>query len=146
GPRCELEPPKDCPTGWDGAIGGTCILRPCKTASDCAEGNECVEHSVCLESYQDEFYDYNETPDADEQGQLEPRSIVRSPGLIAGPPAMKQRRTTPITRYNAVNLCSADVACAAPRTCQPEKLCVPTGKRAVAYKGTNVSPARVARK
>jgi hypothetical protein len=145
GPRCELEPPKDCPPGWGGVMGGTCMLRPCSGDDDCdkEKGEACVEHAVCLEAFEDEFYDYNE----DEQhGENPPRRLLQSPDLLAGPPMQKKRRPTPITRYNATNLCSKEIPCAAPRTCQPEKLCVRSGTRAVAYKGTNVSLARVARK
>jgi MYXO-CTERM domain-containing protein len=145
GPRCEIEAPKDCPNGWDGALGGTCILRPCANDSECGEGKECVEHAVCLEPFQDEYYDYGED-EREEHGENEPRGLLRSPGLLAGPMAPKKKRPTPITRYNAMNLCAPDIACGAPRTCQPEKLCVPKGTRAVAYKGANISGARVARK
>ena len=145
GAHCEPEAPKDCPIGWAGQVGGNCALHPCTQASDCGEGNDCVEHAVCLEPFQDEFYDYNESENEDDPHGDNGR-LLRSPYLLAGPVAPRKRRATPITRYNAVNLCSADVLCAAPRTCQTEKLCVPNGKRAMAYKGANTSPARVARK
>ena len=119
------------------------MLRPCTKDEDCTSGEACVDHAVCLEPFEDEYYDYNE----DEQhGRSEPLRVLDSPDLLAGPPLPKRRRPTPIVRYDAVNLCSKEIACAAPRTCQTEKLCVRPGTRAVAYKGTNVSPARVARK
>jgi hypothetical protein len=137
GPRCMKEAPKDCPTGWNGVLGGNCTLRPCTADDQCGDGQACVEHSVCLEPVEDPFYDYGEQPEATQD-------IGKR--LFGGPMAPKKRRDKPIFRYNATNLCATDVACGAPRTCQPEKLCVPRGGRAVAYKGTNIQAARVARK
>jgi hypothetical protein len=146
GPECVKDPPKDCPNGWEGAYGGDCILHPCTSNVDCpADKPTCVEHSVCLQSFQDDYYDYNED-DREQHGELEPTRLLEAPGLLAGPPMPKQKRATPITRYNAVNLCSPEVPCTAPNTCQREKLCVPQGTRALAYRGTNISPIRIARK
>jgi hypothetical protein len=144
---CVKEAPKDCPTGWRGTLGGTCMLAPCDTDSNCREGEACVEHAVCLAPFPDEFYDYGEE-EREKHGMLEPvdGSLLRSPGLLAGPPMPKTRRPKSIVRYNATNVCSREVACAAPATCQREKLCVPKGRRALAYRGSNVAPARVARK
>jgi hypothetical protein len=136
GPRCMKEAPRDCPVGWNGILGGMCTLRPCTQDSECGDG-QCAEHSVCLEPFEDMFYDYNEKPEA-------AQDIGKR--LFAGPPLPKQRRDKPIIRYKATNLCSSQVTCEAPRTCQPEKLCVPKGYRAVAYLGSNIQPARVARK
>src|SRR5262249_15741459 len=89
GPRCEIEPPKACPTRWDGALGGTCILTPCTTDADCSEGLGCVEHSVCLEPEQDEYYDYGEEEEEKKQhGELDapsPLRMLQSPALLAGP-------------------------------------------------------------
>lgn len=147
GPRCVAVAPTDCPVGWVGQLGGTCALTPCAVDSTCGPGKACVEHSVCLQPMEDGFYDYGEE-EREQHGSLEPvgGSLFRSPGLLAGPMAPKKPRSKPIFRYNAVNLCSADVACAAPGTCQSEKLCVPSGQRALAYRGSNTQPARVARK
>jgi MYXO-CTERM domain-containing protein len=147
GPSCVKEPPKDCPTGWRGTLGGTCMLTPCATDANCQPGEACVEHAVCLAPYPDDFYEYGEE-EREKHGMLEPieGSLFRSPGLLAGPPMQKTRRPKPILRYNATNVCSREVACAAPATCQTEKLCVPKGRRALAYRGSNVAPVRVARK
>jgi hypothetical protein len=118
------------------------MLTPCGTDANCQEGEECVEHLTCLEPFQDEFYDWGE-----EKEQIGARDDELPPrDLLAGPPAPRMRRPSPITRYNAVNLCSAEVACAAPRTCLPEKICVPKGTRGLAYRGSNITPWRVARK
>lgn len=123
------------------------MLTPCESDQSCGEGNACVEHSVCLQPYEDRYYDYGED-EREEHGELEPPAadVLRSPGLLAGPMMPKKERAKPIFRYNAVNLCSREVACRAPGTCQPEKICVPKGSRALAYRGENVEPARVSRK
>jgi hypothetical protein len=159
GPKCEQNAPRNCPTGWDGVLGGNCVLMPCPASGQCHTGYVCVEHAVCLQPKQDDFYDYNETPapapapttapsppaapsgSPDKEGAL-----PRAPEAPLGEPLpARVRRPTPIFRYEAVNLCSPAVACAAPATCQTEKLCVPAGKRAVAYLGPNIQPVRVAR-
>jgi hypothetical protein len=145
GPTCVADAPKDCPNGWQGALGGQCILAPCTKNEDCGPQQSCVEHSVCLRPVQDDYYDYGED-DREQHGELEPTRLLRSPGLLAGPPPPKKKRPTPITRYEATNLCSPEVPCEAPSTCQREKLCVPTGTRALAYRGTNIGGVRVARK
>lgn len=139
GPQCTKSPPRNCPRGWHGILGGTCMLSPCSADSECPDGNECVEHLTCLEPYEDDYYDWNEE-ETEPQGAVKP-----SPEFLAGPPPQRRRRSKPVTRYNAVNLCSAEVACNAPRSCMPEKLCVPKGTRALAYKGSNINPARVRR-
>jgi hypothetical protein len=145
--RCVKKAPEDCPTGWRGAIGGTCRLTPCETNASCSEGESCVEHLVCLAPYLDEFYDHGEE-ERERHGMLDPGegALLRSPTLLAAPMMARTRRPKPITRYSAVNVCSPEVACAAPATCQHEKLCVPRGRRAVAYAGSNTAPARVARR
>lgn len=147
GPQCVEEAPPDCPTGWRGRLGGTCALTPCETDANCQPGEACVEHSVCLQPFEDPFYDYGEE-EREKHGWADPHpsDLLRSPGLLAGPPMPRTRRPVPIIRYDAVNLCSPEVGCAAPNTCQPEKLCVPREKRALAYRGKNISPVRVARK
>jgi MYXO-CTERM domain-containing protein len=147
GPKCVDAAPLDCPTGWRGQLGGNCVLAPCETDANCQSGEACVEHAVCLQPFEDDYYDYGEE-EREKHGWAEPHpsDILRSPGLLAGPVAPKTRRAKPIVRYNAVNLCSAEIACAAPNTCQTEKLCVPRGSRALGYRGQNISPARVARK
>ncbi len=143
GPECVLKAPTDCPKGWRGLLGGKCALSPCETDAQCQEGEVCTAHAVCLEAYKDDEYGYGED---EEHGEAEPRALLTSPDLLAGPPMPRRKRATPIYRYLAVNLCSADVACVAPRTCQTEKLCVPKGARAVAYRGANATPMTVARK
>jgi MYXO-CTERM domain-containing protein len=140
GPECVKKAPKNCPRGWRGVQGGTCMLAPCSADETCQSGEECVEHLACLESFQDDFYDYGEELTESRTEGMPP------PGLLAGPPLPRKRRPAPVTRYNAVNLCSAEVACNAPRMCLPEKLCVPKGTRGLAYRGSNITPARVARK
>jgi hypothetical protein len=140
GPECVKVAPKNCPRGWHGVLGGTCSLRPCGGDDGCQPGEACVEHLACLESFVDEFYDYTDDPS---EGRAEPRP---PPDLLAGPPMPPRRRPSPVTRFNAVNLCSAEVACDAPRQCLPEKICVPKSTRGLAYHGTNITPARVARK
>jgi hypothetical protein len=145
GPRCVKVEPTDCPVGWRGALGGDCMLRPCAADKDCEPSEACIDHSVCLQPSEDGYYDYGEQPppgEAEETGAL-PRNYPRE--LLGGPMAPKVQRKKPIIRYEAVNLCAPSVQCAAPRTCQTEKLCAPKGKRAVAYLGTNISPIRVAR-
>lgn len=148
GPQCMENAPKNCPNGWSGVLGGKCVLRPCESDASCEQGSTCVEHSVCLEPQVDEFYEYNEEPqhlkDSSPPRPV-PGSLLGSAGLFAGPMRPKVRRPKPITRYQAVNLCARDVACGLPSTCQPEKLCVPKGTRAVAYKGTNIQSSRVKR-
>jgi MYXO-CTERM domain-containing protein len=140
GPQCMKKAPKNCPQGWHGLLGGTCTLSPCASDANCQEGQACVEHLTCLEPFEDAFYDYGEDQtDARSEG-------MPPPGLLAGPPMPRKRRPAPVTRYNAVNLCSAEVACDAPRMCLPEKLCVPKGTRGLAYRDSNITPARVARK
>ncbi len=140
GPECQKVAPKNCPRGWHGEPGGNCTLRPCKGDDGCQSGEECVEHLACLESFVDFFYDYSDDPS---EGRAEPKP---PPDLLAGPPPERRPRSSPVTRFNAVNLCSAEVRCDAPRQCLPEKLCVPKGTRALAYYGANITPARVARK
>ena len=147
GPRCVKAAPKDCPTGWRGTLGGTCMLAPCASDASCRAGEACLEHAVCLAPFAEDFYDYGEE-ERDEHGTLEPieGSLLRSPGLLAGPIMPRTKRPKPVIRYNATNVCSREVACGAPATCQKEKLCVPKGRRALAYRGNNAAPARVARK
>lgn len=144
GPECVDKAP-DCPPGWVGQLGGTCALRLCSNDSSCDEGHVCVEEAVCLEPYLDEFYDYYLDRDEMKEGEADPPP-AESRYLLAGPPPMRHRRPSPIYRYRAVNLCSTSLACAAPNTCQRERLCVPKGQRASAYAGTNVHPVTVARK
>lgn len=151
GPQCMLKAPTDCPNGWHGQLGGACALRPCQNDASCQDGEVCVEHAVCLHPFEDGFYDYGEEEkEKQEHGLLdlpEPQiPMLQSPALLAGPPMPRNPRAKPIIRYDAVNVCSPEVPCAAPNTCQPEKICVPKGSRALAYRGTNVSGMRVARK
>lgn len=147
GPRCVAKAPTDCPTGWRGALGGNCTLTPCATDANCPSGEACVEHAVCLQPMEDEYYDYGED-EREEHGLLEPHpsELLRSPGLLAGPMMPRKKRPKPIIRYTAVNLCASGVACEAPGTCQPETICAPRGARALAYRGKNIQPSRVARK
>jgi MYXO-CTERM domain-containing protein len=147
GPTCLAVAPTDCPTGWRGQLGGNCALAPCAADANCSAGEACVEHAVCLQPFEDEYYDYGED-EREEHGLLEPHpsDLLRSPGLLAGPMMPKKKRQKPIVRYDAVNLCASGIACEAPGTCQPEKLCVPRGSRALAYRGKNIQPRRVARK
>jgi MYXO-CTERM domain-containing protein len=147
GPRCMKVAPTDCPNGWRGQLGGHCSLAPCRDDTTCQQGEECVEHAVCLQPFEDWFYDYGEE-ESEKHGLLPPPAsdLLRSPGLLAGPMAPRTKREKPIVRYDAVNLCTREIACVASGTCQPEKLCVPRGTRALAYRGTNIGPARVARK
>ena len=140
GPECVKVAPKNCPRGWHGEVGGTCSLRPCSNDDGCQPGEACVEHLACLESFVDDLYDYSDDPSEGRAEQMPP------PDLIAAPPPARRRRPSPVTRFNAVNLCSAEVRCDAPRQCLPEKICVPKGTRALAYQGTNITAARVARK
>lgn len=140
GPECVKVAPKNCPRGWHGVLGGTCSLTPCTQDDGCQPGEACVEHLACLESFVDEFYDYTDDPN---EGRVQPK-LPRD--LLAGPPPQPRRRPSPVTRFNAVNLCSPEVPCAAPRECLPEKICVPKGTRGLAYRGANITPARVARK
>jgi MYXO-CTERM domain-containing protein len=130
GPECVKLPPTNCPQGWQGVWGGNCALSPCASDADCQKGEACVEHLTCLEPFLDPFYEYGDPDDP-----LPPVPPRRERG----------RRPAPIIRYRAVNLCSAEVPCKAPRTCLPEKLCVPKGTRGLAYRGSNISPWRVAR-
>lgn len=116
------------------------MLMPCATDAECPADHACVEHLACLQPFSDATYDPGEEEREQRGAGLPP------PALLAEPPPWRKPRPTPITRYDAVNLCSAEVACAAPRACQPEKLCAPRGARALAYRGDNVTPARVARK
>src|SRR4051812_14092169 len=55
GARCVKEAPKDCPTGWRGTQGGTCMLAPCETDASCQAGEACLEHAVCLAPFADDF-------------------------------------------------------------------------------------------
>jgi hypothetical protein len=121
------------------------MLKPCVTDGQCQPSEACIDHSVCLIPSEDPYYDYNEQPPAGAAGETGalPENYPRE--LLGGPLPPKVKRKTPIIRYEAVNLCAPSVQCAAPRTCQTEKLCAPKGKRAVAYLGTNISPIRVAR-
>jgi MYXO-CTERM domain-containing protein len=141
GPECVKVAPKNCPRGWHGVFGGTCSLQPCVDDSGCQPGEACVEHLACLASFVDDLYDSSDDPS--EEGRAEPRP---PPDLLAGPPLPRRPRRSPVTRFDAVNLCSAEVPCGAPRQCLPEKICVPRGTRGLAYAGTNITPARVARK
>lgn len=147
GPSCVAVAPTDCPAGWRGQLGGNCSLTPCAADENCPAGEACVEHAVCLQPFEDEYYDYGED-EREEHGLLEPHpsDLLRSPGLLAGPMMPKKKRPRPIIRYTTVNLCADGITCQAPGTCQPEKLCVPRGSRALAYRGKNIQPARVARK
>jgi MYXO-CTERM domain-containing protein len=145
GPQCVKVEPTDCPPGWRGVLGGECMLSPCATDKQCGPSEACIDHSVCLKPSEDGYYDYGEEPppgEAEETGAL-PKNYPRE--LLGGPMQPKVKRNKPIIRYEAVNLCAAEVQCAAPSTCQTEKLCAPKGKRAVAYLGTNISAVRVAR-
>jgi hypothetical protein len=147
GPRCVKEAPKDCPVGWRGRLGGDCALSPCGDDSRCEDGEACVTHSVCLEPFEDAYYDYGEQEEESEAGALAsppPRNLLGAP--LRAPRMPRVKRPKPIYRYNAVNVCGGGAACAAPRTCQREKLCVPKGQTAAAYLGSNVDGARVARK
>ena len=136
GPQCVAVAPKNCPPAWHGLLGGTCTLTPCGDDSGCASGETCTEQSVCLEPFQDSYYEWNEVP-----------TMSRGPGgnWLGAPPPAKRPRPYPITRYDAVNVCAPDFKCDAPRACQPEKICVPKGKHAAVFRGTNLTPARVAR-
>jgi hypothetical protein len=149
---CQPAAPKDCPPGWRGVVGGRCTLAVCGDDKGCESGEACALHSVCLTATQDDYYDYGEEEreraDAGAAPQHSERSrIVASPALLAGPMMPKTRRAKPIWRYDATNLCAPVVRCeAGGGTCQKEGVCVPNGARAVAYRGDNIAPARVARK
>jgi MYXO-CTERM domain-containing protein len=140
GPSCMKMPPENCPPGWRGVDGGTCQLIPCATTDDCAPGEACTEHLACIQHFFDDSYEPGEE-------QRERRGAAHlPPSLLAEPRMPRTPRPTPIVRYEAVNLCSAEVPCAAPRLCSPEKICAPRGARALAYRGDDITPARLARK
>jgi hypothetical protein len=51
GSRCEDKAPTNCPSGWEGRIGGECSVESCSTTSQsCEEGETCVAAEICVEA------------------------------------------------------------------------------------------------
>jgi hypothetical protein len=49
GPRCEKNAPTNCPAGWQGVLGGTCVLMTCTpgAAGGCNGSLECKPADLC---------------------------------------------------------------------------------------------------
>jgi hypothetical protein len=102
GPRCDKPPPSNCPSGWEGAIGGTCTIDAACDERACREGKRCVSQRLC----------YEERPTIGHRGES---SALRA---LDAPP----------TEWVAVDVCTDGTTCAAPRECRPGKVCVWPGE------------------
>lgn len=47
GTRCVRSAPSDCPPGWSGQLGGTCVLAVCQDDSACGKGAACKPAPLC---------------------------------------------------------------------------------------------------
>ncbi len=121
GPRCEKEPPKNCPSGWRGVMGGECALALCSSDADCADsGRVCRPASVCFEPWQRTSTCDNASPSRSNN--------LATPSPVLGGPCMQLDE--PVTEWNPVNVCGGTEKCAAPSECRPSKLCVDKEKPA----------------
>jgi hypothetical protein len=114
GGKCLKNAPTNCEPGWQGALGGTCIVHECSDDSTCGAGKTCREQSVCVKKY---FRpNYGASPAA--------RGDTR---LVAfGPPPMEVG--PPIEAWAAHAFCGPTTSCSgSDLRCEPRKVCLPTG-------------------
>lgn len=116
GARCEPNAPRDCPPGWKGVLGGTCILHSCKGDPDCAGDARCVATDVCVEE-RPRYWEY------DRKGGEPAREIGPSDNASEPPPAPDPSHPVLV----AIEPCGEARACAAPATCRPFSVCLPKG-------------------
>lgn len=124
GPRCEPDAPTDCPPGWKGVLGGTCILHSCGADPDCAGGARCVAADVCVEE-RPRYWEYG--------------GSAREPGPAQEPPPGPDP-SHPV--WVAIEPCGQARACAAPATCRQHSVCLPRGVDRPAPKPANADVQR----
>lgn len=114
GGKCLKNAPTSCEPGWQGALGGTCIVHECADDSTCGAGKTCREQSVCVKKYFRPNYGAAPTAHGDTR-------------LVAfGPPPMEVG--PPIEAWAPESFCGPASTCSGPdRRCEPRKVCLPTG-------------------
>ncbi|MBN1610098.1 MAG: hypothetical protein JW940_25960 [Polyangiaceae bacterium] len=111
GPECALAPPKNCPPGYTGQIGGRCALYPCESDENCAAWQRCKEVQLCLEPHIVRSTCGALTPEA--------KSLIGAP---CGP-------VEPYTRWDPKSICKKEGDCPAPAECRMSRLCFAKGYR-----------------
>lgn len=115
GTRCVKDPPKSCPPGWTGKLGGTCHLDLCQGDDECEGGKKCRKVDLC--------------------SNVEVRTQfgrVRGPEL-AGPPHRQKVRVF-------YDVCR-EGKCASPQTCGAHGVCLPPDVAGAAPAPANASEA-----
>jgi hypothetical protein len=100
-PSCVPEAPTNCPAGWQGVVGGNCVLFLCNQPADCPDGFECKPESVCFLRQELWYHRY-------------PRGSL-------------QKLEHPEIEWHAARVCAASTTCLPPNECRPAKLCLPRG-------------------
>ena len=115
GPQCVLKPPTNCPPGWKGINGGTCVVHVCQTDAHCTwDGRRdlrCKPAKVCVHESLQEW-----------GSAAEPPSTRQERSLFAAPP---RRFDPPRKVQTPVNVCQDGRACPKDATCSPMRLCLP---------------------
>jgi hypothetical protein len=131
GPHCEKEAPKNCPNGWQGMIGGLCVLSVCSADADCqGDGKVCKKTSLCYEPHE-------RTTTCGSNERARPGPELASPGSrVLGAPCATLPE--PVTDWEAVNICGGSEPCASPSECRPSGLCVtPSAPAPAAQRGNS---------
>jgi hypothetical protein len=111
GPKCELAPPKSCPLGYRGVVGGQCVLNLCWSDESCGKGRACRETSLCHHSRLVSW----------EFGE---QRVERS-NVLGAPP---RRIDPPELRWEPKSICRREGDCAPPAECRAGKICYPIGR------------------
>lgn len=122
GPRCEAEPPTNCPEGWRGVRGGTCILHTCDGDAQCG-GKSCVEQPTCVEKRLRRF----------KYGALDAAPQSRTQGNVPaafGPPMQPIPIDPPEEYWEPINFCGPGSCGGKDQKCEPRKVCVSRGAAA----------------
>ena len=128
GTSCVEPPPKDCPAGWRGVAGGTCMLDTCDNDKDCRDGKRCRQASIC--HARNEYW-YGPCP----PGQRGYPFL----GLPA-PPQPQCKQDKPTISYVSVSICGV-APCNAPSECRPGGVCALPGAKLGAPPVPSAQPA-----
>lgn len=128
GPACVAPAPKNCPPGWEGRIGGNCVVASCKSDADCGAGRQCRGAQVCQHEYLQEWGwgADNWTP----AGAVE-RSLYAEPPRRFDPP----RRVVEV-----VDICRPDASCPQDWKCVAGRVCLPLGVERPGYYPAPTAP------